>query len=607
MDEKIKNLIYSKESDQNKEKVEKEILLAALLHDIGKIYLRATSISPLDQDLYTGDHATISGKFIRKLRANIEKYGLNVENIAWLAENHHNKDDSTKNTSMNILSSGYDKYLRIIKTADSISAGARVTGSTLGKSYKTVQYASIFNEFRDIKDSSELMCYNFEKFNESVEAVEKSKLDNIKSGEYIKSLLEDVRKAADRNSNFSRFIEDLKQVLFEYTWCCPSAYQEVIPDTSLYDHLMTTAAIAYAIAKQTSLASSRNDFKVCILKITKNIESASCEQRNIEGSIKDNIEKCVFDNGYTTVSKLTGYSNIEYWVVSQRDKQNTVDDLESLSKNLMTESRGHNYLIIESKALDSAQSLKDSFKGSDAFETDNVDADYRLVNKIKTEEFIDSDGDNQPHRQTIDELASSKNEVASRYLKVEVKLKIKDQQQKMLDKSVSAMATYQRMIDRAIDILTDGAAYVDEKDSLIVMYYDLATGVGTFYNNIKAVNKFVLKTIKIAIRFSMTAGLNSQSEKIDIKLGELTTLSTYIKELKAVRKAGISSSLLDRLMRIESSDAAMYQYIIRDIDPNMSKYITSICNDINAADSSKLKWLKYAVKIESYAYRRKRA
>lgn len=59
MDEKIKNLIYSKESDQNKEKVEKEILLAALLHDIGKIYLRATSISPLDQDLYTGDHATM--------------------------------------------------------------------------------------------------------------------------------------------------------------------------------------------------------------------------------------------------------------------------------------------------------------------------------------------------------------------------------------------------------------------------------------------------------------------------------------------------------------------------------------------------------------------
>lgn len=105
----------------------------------------------------------------------------------------------------------------------------------------------------------------------------------------------------------------------------------------------------------------------------------------------------------------------------------------------------------------------------------------------------------------------------------------------------------------------------------------------------------------------MTAGLSSQSEKIDIKLGELATLSTYIRELRAVRKAGISSGLLDRLMRIDSSDAAMYQYIIRDIGPDKSKYITSICNDINAADSNKLKWLKYAVKIESYAYRRSRA
>lgn len=603
MDDKIKNLIYSKESDQNKEKVEKEILLAALLHDIGKIYLRATSISPLDQDLYTGDHATISGKFIRKLKASIEKYGLNAENIAWLAENHHNKDDNIKNTQMDILSSGYDKCLRIIKTADSISAGSRITGNTSGKSYKTVQYASIFNEFRDIKDSSELMCYNFEKFNEQAKPIEKSKLDNKKSGEYIKSLLEDVRKVADKNSDFNKFIEDLKQVLFEYTWCCPSAYQEVIPDTSLYDHLITTAATAYAIAKQTSLASSRNDFKVCILKITKSIESASCEQRDIENS----IENCFLSNGYTTVSKLTGYSNIEYWVVSQRDKQSTVDELKSLSKSLMTESRGHRYLIIESKALDSAQSLKDSFKGSNVFETDNVDVDYGLVNKIKTEEFIDSDGDNQPQRQVVDELATSKNEIASRYLKVEIKLKIKDQQQKMLGKSVSAMATYQRMIDRAIDILTDGAAYVDEKDSLIVMYYDLATGVGKFVRNIQDVNEFGLRTIKVGIRFSMTAGLSSQSEKINIKLGELATLQTYIRELKAVRKEGISSGLLDRLMRIDSGDAAMYQYIIRDIGPDKSKYITSICNDIDAADSNKLKWLKYAVKIESYTYRRNRA
>lgn len=603
MDDRVKSLIYSTVSDSNKEKDEKEVLLAALLHDVGKIYLRATSVSPLDKDLYTGDHATISGRFIRKLASSLEKHSLNAENIAWLAENHHNKDDNLKNTSMDMLSSGYDRYLRILKTADSISAGSRITGNTAGKSYRTTQYASIFNEFRDIKNSSELMCYNFEKFNKSVKPLEKSKLDNEQSGEYIKGLLADVRKTADKNDSFSQFIEDLKTVLFEYTWCCPSAYQEVIPDTSLYDHLITTAATAYAIAKQTSLASSRNDFRVCILKITKNIESISDDQGDV---IEDSIKSCFLSNNYTTVSKLTSYSNIEYWVVSQRDKQKVLDELESLSKSLLIESRGHNHLIIESKTLDSAQSLKDSFKGSDVFETDNIAVDYRIINKIKTEEFIDSDGDNQPQRQTVDELATSKNDIASRYLKVEVKLKIKDQQQQMLDKSVSAMATYQRMIDRAIDILTDGAAYVDEKDSLIVMYYDLATGVGKFYNNIIAVNEFGLRTIKVAIRFSMTAGLSSQSEKIDIKLGELNTLSTYIRELKAFRKAGGSSSLLSRLMRIEDSDAAMYQYIIRDIEPDKNKYIINICNDINAADSNKLKWLKYAVKIESYAYRRNR-
>lgn len=603
MDDRVKSLIYSTASDSNKEKDEKEVLLAALLHDIGKIYLRATSKSPLDKDLYTGDHATISGRFIRKLASSLEKYGLDAENIAWLAENHHNKDDDIKNTSMDILSSGYDKYLRILKTADGISAGSRITGSTAGKSYRTTQYASIFNEFRDIKDSSELMCYNFEKFNESVKAVEKSKLDNEQSGEYIKGLLADVRKAADKNDSFSQFIEDLKTVLFEYTWCCPSAYQEVIPDTSLYDHLITTAAVSYAIAKQTSLASDRNDFRVCILKITKNIENIGDEQENV---IEDSIKSCFLSNNYTTVSKLTSYSNIEYWVVSQRDKQKVLDELESLSKSLLIESRGHNYLIIESKALDSAQSLKDNFKGSDVFETNKVDIDYSLVNKIKTEEFIDSDGDNQPQRQSVDRLATSKNDIASRYLKVEVKLKIKDQQQQMLDKSVSAVATYQRMIGRAIDILTENAVYVTEKDSLVVMYYDLATGVESFYRNILRVNEFGLKTIKVAIRFSITAGLSSQSERIDIKLSELATLSTYIRELKAFRKVGGSSSLLSRLMRIEDSDAAMYQYIIRDIEPDKNKYIINICNDINAADSNKLKWLKCAVKIESYEYRRNR-
>lgn len=162
------------------------------------------------------------------------------------------------------------------------------------------------------------------------------------------------------------------------------------------------------------------------------------------------------------------------------------------------------------------------------------------------------------------------------------------------------------MIGRAIDILTDGVEYVDEGDSLIVMYYDLATGVEKFVRNISDVNEFGLRTIKVGIRFSMTAGLSSQSERIDIKLGELATLSTYIRELKAFRKAGGSSSLLSRLMRIEDSDAAMYQYIIRDIEHDKSKYIADISNDINAADSNKLKWLKYAVKIESYEYRRNR-
>lgn len=604
MDDKIKNLIYNRESDSDKEKIEQEVLLAALLHDIGKIYLRATSTSPLDSDLYTGDHATISGRFIRKLATSLDKFGLDAENIAWLAENHHSKDDDIKNTSMDILSSRYDKYLRIIKTADSISAGSRVTGSTAGKSYRTTQYASIFNEFKDIKDSSELMCYNFEKFNESVKPVEKSKLDVEQSGQYIKSLLADVKKTIDNNSNFNQFIEDLKQVLFEYTWCCPSAYQEIIPDTSLYDHLVTTAAVAYAIIKQTSMTSNRNDFSVSVLKITKNIKDTDCEQGDI---VENNIKNCFISNGYSTVSKLTSYSNIEYWVVSQRDKQNIQAELEALSKSLLATSRGHSYLIVESKALDSAQSLKDSFKSSDVFETDKLELDYSLVSKLKVNDFVDSDGDNQPQRQSVDRLASSKNDTVSRYLKVEVKLKIQDQQKQMMNKSVSAMATYQRMISRAIDILTFEAAYVTEQDNLIVMYYDLATGVEKFYRNILRVNKFGIGTIKVAIRFSITAGLNNQSEKVDIKLVELSTLSQYVQELKAFRKAGGSSSVLNRLMRIEDSDAAMYQYILRDIEPEKSKYIITICNDINAAESNKLKWLKYAVKIESYNYRRSRA
>jgi len=49
------------------------------------------------------------------------------------------------------------------------------------------------------------------------------------------------------NYDFHVYLPSLISVLEKYTWCIPSAIYHTLPDISLFDHSVSTAAIASAL------------------------------------------------------------------------------------------------------------------------------------------------------------------------------------------------------------------------------------------------------------------------------------------------------------------------------------------------------------------------
>lgn len=79
----------------------KEVLIASLLHDIGKFYGRSSTIKSdlheYGRDVDSGTpHPAISGLFVDRLSEKINEVGLNVETVKTFVEHHHESDSFEK-------------------------------------------------------------------------------------------------------------------------------------------------------------------------------------------------------------------------------------------------------------------------------------------------------------------------------------------------------------------------------------------------------------------------------------------------------------------------------------------------------------------------------
>ncbi|MCL6606413.1 MAG: type III-A CRISPR-associated protein Cas10/Csm1 [Paenibacillus sp.] len=234
----------------------KEVILAALLHDIGKFYGRSATIKNdlreygRDIDLST-PHPALSGLFISKLAAQIEEVGLDARAVKTLVEHHHEHHGFDKEFRVDGVD---DPELRVlallVSRADNYSSKEREEIEQEGfHSYFSSPLDSVFcrinlsGEDREIDLMQQKPAALSEAFlsgspfPEKIHSLDKLKLERLVAdfGQQVAAL-----KAKDFNTLYIR----LHDLLHKYCWAIPADVREKIKDVSLFDHLKTTSAIA---------------------------------------------------------------------------------------------------------------------------------------------------------------------------------------------------------------------------------------------------------------------------------------------------------------------------------------------------------------------------
>jgi len=224
------------------------VLLAALLHDIGKLYQKGTTGEGVIDN--RGKHPEVSYHFIEYFTKLFEPY-VDIELLKELVKRHHENERAFDKEYLAQYAVDDVKPLAyIISTADNFSSSERdVPGDTPLK-YKTTALASAFSGIRIGEHTSETLFHRFSPLSASdafpvpglKQTVESANAQHI--DEFTKEIkIMELQKPADFNSLFTV----LETLLQKYTWCCPSSTYDAVPDVSLYDHLRTTAAIAAAL------------------------------------------------------------------------------------------------------------------------------------------------------------------------------------------------------------------------------------------------------------------------------------------------------------------------------------------------------------------------
>ncbi|QER42717.1 type III-A CRISPR-associated protein Cas10/Csm1 [Thermodesulfobacterium sp. TA1] len=245
-------------------------ILAALLHDLGKVYQRTGEKLPAEfleknRDLYqpsysgyyTHNHVLYTAKFIEDLKEFIPNYFLQKENADYslinLAAKHHKPESIWQLiiSEADQLSSGYERR-RFIEE----------TNPEKGETSADVPLLSLFedvsldNKWKEGKLENYKFAYNLDKLKpESIFPTDR--IGKMVSKEKYKNIWENfIQKFKQLSSQKGRpelWLESLNTLMLEYFLFVPSAtvgisstnkFEKIPTDISLYDHAYFTASLA---------------------------------------------------------------------------------------------------------------------------------------------------------------------------------------------------------------------------------------------------------------------------------------------------------------------------------------------------------------------------
>jgi len=227
------------------------VVVAALLHDIGKFAQRARSqkdssirdsYCPINWRTKKHSHAHVlyTYPFITNhLKLPDELVGRR-QDIAHLASCHHKP--------ANLISE------KALTRGDCLSAGldrAQEERKRKYGNYLSTRMLSIFHQvaFRKKTIEGSIFDYPYYPLKEIGERPFATTLKDSRATRYKKifdSFVNDVNKLP-QNMGTRHYVSSLMSLLEKHTWCIPSSTWGTVPDISLYDHAVTTAAIAQAL------------------------------------------------------------------------------------------------------------------------------------------------------------------------------------------------------------------------------------------------------------------------------------------------------------------------------------------------------------------------
>jgi len=305
--------------------VKEAIVLAALLHDIGKFMQRAEvslsaqsknmerTICPVYQGRYSHQHVLWTNEFFEQYYHSSKYpqfYQINEQkdNIANLASYHHRTETPLQMIihEADCLSSGMDRLQKDVED--------EITGNN---GYKKTRLNSIFEKVNlsDNPNTSNKYRYELNAMEPTkIGIFPKSKEDLYPSeGEYLvknygklwQEFLQEFDKLPE--GNFDIFISSLLFLLEKYTWCIPSSTID-LPDISLFDHLKTTAAISSCLYEFHRQNDSLNEIT---------IKDRETKKFLLVGGDLSGIQKYIFDLSHSNMKGASKILRARSFYISQ--------------------------------------------------------------------------------------------------------------------------------------------------------------------------------------------------------------------------------------------------------------------------------------------------
>jgi len=216
------------------------VILASLLHDVGKFLNRARGVQR--------KHPYFSADFVNQdaFKKIVGPQYVDIDLVKILCQRHHEHPQMPEDLQVQAIGDDHTRALAyIVSRADNYSSKERLDEERSTDDFRSARLMSIFSRVDIGRGKPPHYYHELTKLNplyifpEYKEILEKDKRE-------YNDLIEEFGKSFSllHPATFEHLFHGLLSLLEEYLWCVPSDTTQEYSDVSLFDHLSTTSAIA---------------------------------------------------------------------------------------------------------------------------------------------------------------------------------------------------------------------------------------------------------------------------------------------------------------------------------------------------------------------------